>query len=149
MGHAGSKACPTFLRARPKRRPCLTSSPPTREAHRGGASAPTASTRAAWPQLRQHRHAVGPREVVRRLEDVQEGRGPGDLNGDGIGDLLAQDKANNLYRYPGTGKGTFSARSKLLTNWSATYNAAVGVGDLNRDGKTDIVARDTGGNLYR
>ncbi|MET9116045.1 FG-GAP-like repeat-containing protein [Streptomyces longwoodensis] len=75
--------------------------------------------------------------------------GAGDLNGDGIGDLLAQDKANNLYRYLGTGKGTFSARVKLFTNWGATYNAVVGVGDLNRDGKTDIVARDTGGNLYR
>ncbi|MEU3620523.1 FG-GAP-like repeat-containing protein [Streptomyces sp. NPDC006872] len=75
--------------------------------------------------------------------------GVGDLNGDGVADLIAQDKANNLYRYLGTGNGAFSARVKLFANWGGTYNAVVGVGDLNRDGKADIVARDTGGNLYR
>lgn len=31
--------------------------------------------------------------------------GTGDLNGDGIGDLVAQDKTNNLYRYFGNGNG--------------------------------------------
>ncbi|MFI7499301.1 FG-GAP repeat domain-containing protein [Streptomyces sp. NPDC049687] len=75
--------------------------------------------------------------------------GAGDLNGDGIGDLLAQDKANTLYRYLGTGKGTFSARVKLFAAWGASYNAVVGVGDINRDGRADLVSRDTGGRLYR
>ncbi|WP_460067781.1 FG-GAP repeat domain-containing protein [Streptomyces sp. YKOK-I1] len=75
--------------------------------------------------------------------------GAGDLDGDGVGDLIAQDKANNLYRYSGTGKGTFSARVKLFANWGAAYNAVVGVGDLNHDGRPDLVARDTAGKLYR
>lgn len=75
--------------------------------------------------------------------------GAGDLDGDGIGDLLAQDKANTLYRYSGTGKGTFSARVKLFANWGSSYNAVVGVGDLNGDGRCDLVARDTAGKLYR
>ncbi|WP_105974810.1 FG-GAP repeat domain-containing protein [Streptomyces geranii] len=75
--------------------------------------------------------------------------GAGDLNGDGIGDLLAQDKANNLYRFDGTGRGTFTARTKLFGAWGASYNAVVGVGDLNSDGRADLVARDTAGNLYR
>ncbi|MGW7647201.1 FG-GAP-like repeat-containing protein [Streptomyces bobili] len=75
--------------------------------------------------------------------------GAGDLNGDGIGDLLLQDGANNLYRLNGTGKGTFTARVKIAANWGGSYNAVVGVGDLNGDGKSDIVARDTAGNLYR
>ncbi|WP_405536301.1 VCBS repeat-containing protein [Streptomyces sp. NBC_00075] len=75
--------------------------------------------------------------------------GAGDLNGDGIGDLLAQDKANNLYRFNGTGRGTFTARTKLFGSWGASYNAVVGVGDINSDGKADLVARDTAGNLYR
>ncbi|MEU7470490.1 FG-GAP-like repeat-containing protein [Streptomyces sp. NPDC044984] len=75
--------------------------------------------------------------------------GAGDLDGDGIGDLLAQDKSNNLYRYTGTGKGTFKARVKVFSNWGASYNAVVAVGDITGDGRTDLVSRDTNGNLYR
>lgn len=75
--------------------------------------------------------------------------GAGDLNGDGIGDLLAQDKSNNLYRYEGTGRGTFKARVKVFSNWGASYNAVAGAGDITGDGKSDLVSRDTSGNLYR
>ncbi|MEV7420802.1 FG-GAP-like repeat-containing protein [Streptomyces sp. NPDC089919] len=75
--------------------------------------------------------------------------GAGDLNGDGIGDLLAQDKSNALWRYDGTGTGTFKARVKLSSSWGSTYNAVVAPGDLNGDGKADLIARDTAGNLYR
>ncbi|WP_225638233.1 FG-GAP repeat domain-containing protein [Streptomyces solaniscabiei] len=75
--------------------------------------------------------------------------GAGDLNGDGIGDLLVQDKANNLYRYAGRGYGTFTARVKIASGWGATYNAVVGVGDITGDGKADLVARDTAGGLFR
>ncbi|CAM5490678.1 FlgD Ig-like domain-containing protein OS=Streptomyces aurantiogriseus OX=66870 GN=GCM10010251_03360 PE=4 SV=1 [Streptomyces aurantiogriseus] len=75
--------------------------------------------------------------------------GVGDLNGDGIGDLLAQDKADNLYRYLGTGRGTFTARVKLYANWGASYNLVIGAGDVTGDRKADLVARDTAGVLYR
>ncbi|WP_328977182.1 VCBS repeat-containing protein [Streptomyces canus] len=75
--------------------------------------------------------------------------GAGDLNGDGIGDLLAQDKSNNLYRYYGKGNGTFTARVKLFTNWGGSYNVIVGVGDITGDGKADLVSRDSGGNVWR
>ncbi|MDQ1067916.1 FG-GAP repeat domain-containing protein [Streptomyces canus] len=75
--------------------------------------------------------------------------GTGDLNGDGIGDVLAQDKTNNLYRYDGRGNGTFKARVKLFTAWGGSYNVIVGVGDITADGKADLVSRDTGGVLWR
>ncbi|GAB2446653.1 FG-GAP-like repeat-containing protein [Streptomyces incanus] len=75
--------------------------------------------------------------------------GAGDLNGDGIGDLLVQDKSNTLYRLDGTGKGTFKSRAKVAAGWGSSYNAVVGVGDITGDGKADLVARDTSGNLFR
>ncbi|WP_051370355.1 FG-GAP repeat domain-containing protein [Streptomyces sp. 142MFCol3.1] len=75
--------------------------------------------------------------------------GAGDLDGDGIGDLLAQNTSNTLYRYHGKGDGTFAARAKLFSDWGGSYNAVVGVGDITDDGKADLVSRDSSGNLYR
>ncbi|WP_371598912.1 FG-GAP repeat domain-containing protein [Streptomyces sp. NBC_00564] len=75
--------------------------------------------------------------------------GAGDLNGDGIGDLVAQDKSNNLYRYFGKGNGTFAPRVKIATGWGSSYNGVVGAGDITGDGKADLIARDTSGNLFR
>ncbi|WP_405531030.1 VCBS repeat-containing protein [Streptomyces canus] len=48
--------------------------------------------------------------------------GVGDFNGDGRGDLLAQDKSNTLWRYDGNGAGGFKARVKLAANWGSSYN---------------------------
>ncbi|WUD74561.1 VCBS repeat-containing protein [Streptomyces sp. NBC_00510] len=75
--------------------------------------------------------------------------GAGDLNGDGIGDLLVQDKANVLWRYNGDGKGHLKPRVRVASNWGASYNAVLGIGDLTGDGRADLIARDTAGNLYR
>ncbi|MFE6197026.1 FG-GAP-like repeat-containing protein [Streptomyces sp. NPDC057838] len=75
--------------------------------------------------------------------------GAGDLDGDGHGDLLAQDKSNELWRYGGTGTGGFKARVKVFADWGASYNAVVGVGDITGDGRADLVSRDTSGNAWR
>jgi hypothetical protein len=75
--------------------------------------------------------------------------GAGDLTGDGIGDVLARDRAGTLWRYDGTGTGALKGRVKVFSDWGASYNAVVGVGDITGDGKADLVARDTAGNLWR
>ncbi|MFF7441010.1 FG-GAP-like repeat-containing protein [Streptomyces sp. NPDC008122] len=73
---------------------------------------------------------------------------PGDLSGDGKGDLLARDASGNLYLYKGNGSGTaLAARVKVGTGWGI-YNKIVGAGDYTGDGRTDIVARTSAGDLY-
>ncbi|WP_225801456.1 FG-GAP-like repeat-containing protein [Streptomyces sp. NK15101] len=74
--------------------------------------------------------------------------GPGDLSGDGKGDLLARDRSGVLYLYKGNGAGTaVSARVKVGSGWGA-YDRLVGAGDHTGDGRTDLVARTPGGDLY-
>ncbi|MEU0737831.1 FG-GAP repeat domain-containing protein, partial [Streptomyces lavendulocolor] len=76
--------------------------------------------------------------------------GAGDLNGDGAGDLLAVDGANSLWRMNGTAAGTLKARVLALgNNWATGRNAFVGVGDLNKDGKADLLSRNAAGDLLR
>ncbi|MFD7918212.1 FG-GAP repeat domain-containing protein [Streptomyces sp. NPDC059740] len=74
--------------------------------------------------------------------------GPGDLTGDGHGDLLARDSSGVLWLYPGRGDGaSLAARTKVGGGWDA-YNSLVGSGDFTGDGRTDIVARTPAGTLY-
>jgi hypothetical protein len=75
--------------------------------------------------------------------------GVGDITGDGRADLLAQDRANTLWRYAGNGAGGFTSRVKVAAGWGASYNAVLGVGDITGDGKADLVSRDTSGNVWR
>ncbi len=74
--------------------------------------------------------------------------GPGDLSGDGRGDLLARDRSGNLYLYRSHPSGTgFQTRIKIGAGWGG-YDRIVGAGDLTNDGLSDIVARTPGGALY-
>ncbi|WP_330348367.1 FG-GAP repeat domain-containing protein [Streptomyces sp. NBC_00582] len=75
--------------------------------------------------------------------------GPGDVTGDGKGDLLAVTTSGTLYLYPGDGTGTsVASRVKLSSGWQA-YNALIGAGDVTGDGRPDLLARDTAGTLWR
>ncbi|WP_406059018.1 VCBS repeat-containing protein [Streptomyces sp. NBC_01077] len=74
--------------------------------------------------------------------------GPGDLSGDGKGDLLARDRSGYLYLYRGNGQGTsVASRIKIGAGWGG-YRNILGAGDYTGDGRTDIVARTPGGDLY-
>ncbi|MFI1098722.1 FG-GAP repeat domain-containing protein [Streptomyces sp. NPDC020917] len=75
--------------------------------------------------------------------------GRGDLTGDGKADIVARDKSGVLWLYKGTGnyKAPFSARTRIGSGWN-TYNKILGLGDTNGDGRNDLIARDTKGNLY-
>ncbi|MFE4619701.1 FG-GAP repeat domain-containing protein [Streptomyces sp. NPDC056747] len=74
--------------------------------------------------------------------------GPGDLSGDGKADLLARDRSGVLYLYRGNGKGdAFSTRIRIGGGWGA-YNKLLGAGDYTGDGRTDLLARTPGGDLY-
>ncbi|MGV9881752.1 FG-GAP repeat domain-containing protein [Streptomyces sp. NPDC003006] len=63
--------------------------------------------------------------------------------------LTSRHKDGTLYRYAGKGDGTVKGRVEVFTDWGASYNAVVGVGDITGDGRADLVVRDTSGNLYR
>ncbi|MFE1500456.1 FG-GAP repeat domain-containing protein, partial [Streptomyces albidoflavus] len=73
----------------------------------------------------------------------------GDLSGDGKADLIARDASGVLWSYTGTGSVTtpFAARVRVGGGWGA-YNSIVGPSDLSRDGKVDLVARDSAGTLW-
>ncbi|MEV7415843.1 VCBS repeat-containing protein [Streptomyces sp. NPDC089919] len=75
--------------------------------------------------------------------------GAGDLDGDGRGDLVLQDGGNELWRMSGLGRGRFAARVKIADNWGAGYDAVVAPGDMNGDGRADLVARDGHGTVWR
>ncbi|WP_030193854.1 VCBS repeat-containing protein [Streptomyces sp. NRRL S-87] len=75
--------------------------------------------------------------------------GAGDVTGDGRPDLVARS-GGTLYLFPGTGSATapFGARTTIGTGWSG-YTRLASPGDLDGDGRADLVARDTAGSLYR
>jgi GH25 family lysozyme M1 (1,4-beta-N-acetylmuramidase) len=74
----------------------------------------------------------------------------GDINGDGVGDILAMDSSGNLWLYPNSGSGDanmFSAgRSKVGSGWSGYTLAAVA--PLYGSARAGILARDSAGNLW-
>ncbi|MFI8510320.1 FG-GAP-like repeat-containing protein [Streptomyces sp. NPDC085460] len=67
----------------------------------------------------------------------------GDLTGDHRSDLLAVEKSTGkLWLYPGTASGALGARKALGTGGWNSMNALVGFGDMTKDGKADLLARE-------
>lgn len=76
--------------------------------------------------------------------------GQGDLTGDGKPDIVARDTSGVLWLYKGTGDYTnpFAPRTKIGGGWN-TYDRLLSVGDMDADGKSDLIARKPNGDLYR
>ncbi|MFI8425327.1 FG-GAP-like repeat-containing protein [Streptomyces sp. NPDC085479] len=73
----------------------------------------------------------------------------GDVNGDGFADLVArQASTGDVYFYAGTATHTLKARVRIGTNWKL-YKKLVGAGDLNGDGRGDLLGVDSAGVLWR
>ncbi|MFF4169711.1 FG-GAP-like repeat-containing protein [Streptomyces sp. NPDC001744] len=74
---------------------------------------------------------------------------PGDLDGDGRTDLLArQASTGDVYFYGGTADHRLKARVRIGTNWKL-YAKLVGAGDLNGDGRGDLLGVDASGVLWQ
>ncbi|MFH8622582.1 FG-GAP repeat domain-containing protein [Streptomyces vietnamensis] len=76
--------------------------------------------------------------------------GAGDFSGDGRADVVVRDGSGNLYLYKGTGNRTapFAGRVRIGTGWG-TYTKLVTPGDLNGDGRADLLGVTAAGDLYR
>nr|WP_246223929.1 VCBS repeat-containing protein [Pseudarthrobacter psychrotolerans] len=79
--------------------------------------------------------------------------GVGDFNGDGKNDLVARKPDGTLWLYPGTGRvdsgsNGYAGATKIgLAGWEA-FDTITGVGDLNGDGRNDLLARKPNGSLW-
>ncbi|ROQ33575.1 VCBS repeat protein [Streptomyces sp. PanSC19] len=75
--------------------------------------------------------------------------GGSDLTGDGRADLVAVDKAGDLYLYKGTGdtSAPFAPRRKTGYGWGI-YNRITAVGNVGGGPAGDLVARDKDGVLW-
>ncbi|MCD0482943.1 trypsin-like serine protease [Streptacidiphilus sp. ASG 303] len=87
-------------------------------------------------------------QVGSGLQGLSQLVGHGDFTGDGRPDLVGRTSAGALYLYPGAGGGKFGARRTLSTSGFASANALAAVGDVNGDGKADLLIRFTTGSLY-
>ncbi|MER8035706.1 FG-GAP-like repeat-containing protein [Streptomyces hydrogenans] len=67
----------------------------------------------------------------------------GDLSRDGRADLLAVEKSTGkLWLYPGTASGGLGARKLIGAGGWNSMNALAGPGDMNGDGRVDLIARE-------
>jgi SpoIID/LytB domain protein len=73
---------------------------------------------------------------------------PGDFDGDGISDVLARDAGGTVYLYRGDGVGGWILpRTTVAVGWQQ-YTALSSMGDVNSDGRSDVIGRTANGDLW-
>ena len=70
----------------------------------------------------------------------------GDVNRDGVGDVLARHPGGTLYLYPGNGTGALAEPTSLGGGW-AGVTGLTAVGDVTGDGLPDLTGTPSGGAL--
>lgn len=73
---------------------------------------------------------------------------PGDFDGNGTSDLLKREADGTLWHYAGDGTGKFGAGRRIGDFGWEIYDRVFGVGDFNRDGRNDVMARKIDGSLW-
>lgn len=71
---------------------------------------------------------------------------PGDMTGDGVGDMMLVDTSGLLWFYQGKATGGYHPRVQIGHGWGS-MTAILGGVDWNGDGKNDIIARTRDGRL--
>ncbi|MBX3089346.1 MAG: VCBS repeat-containing protein [Cryobacterium sp.] len=70
----------------------------------------------------------------------------GDFNGDGFADLIARDRAGDLWLFPRDGAGGWLTSVRIGTGWGP-FTWITGIGDFNGDGRADALALLPSGEL--
>lgn len=75
---------------------------------------------------------------------------PGDVDGNGVDDLVARDALGRLWLYPRSGQADgagWQPRRQLGSGWQG-FTALVAAPDLTGDGHPEVLARDAAGRLW-
>ncbi len=75
-------------------------------------------------------------------------QGSGDFNGDGKGDVLLRHTDGRWYYYPMDGKSYLAGQEGFANLIRNTAWQFAGIGDMNGDGKDDVLLRHTDGRWY-